>query len=266
MSNDETFTETVDTGASTGQPTVRKIGFTDLMDALAKGYDDFKTNPSHLILCIMIYPVVTLIFARIGAGYEIWPMIWPLFSGLALIGPLIAMGLYEMSRRREQGLEVSLMDGFKVLHSPAIGAILVLSLTMIAIFLIWLLAAKAIYELVFSGGIAVEIGDFFQQIFATAKGVELMIVGTCVGFLFAVLILCISVVSFPLLLDRKVSALTAAKTSARVVFANPVTMMKWGLIVAVLLFVGSLPVFVGLAVVIPVLGHSTWHLYRKVVV
>ncbi len=265
MSNENTFTETADAAASTGQPMVRKIGVTDLMDALAKGYDDFKANPSHLILCIMIYPVVILVFARIGAGYEILPMIWPLFSGLALIGPLIAMGLYEMSRRREQGLEVSLMDGFKVLHSPSIGAIAILSLTMVAIFLAWLLAAKAIYRSVFSGGIAVEIGDFIQQILATAKGVELMIVGTSVGFLFAVLVLCISVVSFPLLLDRKVSALTAAKTSARVVFANPVTMAIWGLIIAVLLFLGSLPVFVGLAVVIPVLGHSTWHLYRKVV-
>jgi len=265
VSNENTFTETADAAASTGQPMVRKIGVTDLMDALAKGYDDFKANPSHVILCIMIYPVVTLIFARIGAGYEILPMVWPLFSGLALVGPLIAMGLYEMSRRREQGLKVSLMDGFKVLHSPSIGAIAILSLTMVAIFLAWLLAAKAIYRSVFSGGIAVEIGDFIQQILATAKGMELMIVGTSVGFLFAVLALCISVVSFPLLLDRKVSALTAAKTSARVVFANPVTMAIWGLIIAVLLFLGSLPVFVGLAVVIPVLGHSTWHLYRKVV-
>ncbi len=265
VSNDKTFSETADAGASTGQPMVRKIGTPDLMDALAKGYDDFKANPSHLILCIMIYPVVTLVFARIGAGYEILPMIWPLFSGLALVGPLIAMGLYEMSRRREQGLKVSLKDGFRVLHSPSIGAILVLSLSMIAIFLGWLMAANAIYRLVFSGGIAVEVGDFVQQIFFTARGLELMIVGTGVGFLFAVLVLCISVVSFPLLLDRKVSALTAVRTSARVVFANPVTMAIWGLIIAGLLFVGCLPVFVGLAVVIPVLGHSTWHLYRKVV-
>ena len=265
MSNDKAFADTADAGASTGEPTVRKIGTADLRDALAKGYDDFKANPSHLILCIMIYPVVTLVLARIGAGYEILPMIWPLFSGLALVAPLIAMGLYEMSRRREQGLKVSLKDGFYILSSPSIGAILILSLTMIAIFLIWLLVAMAIYRSVFSGGIAVEIGDFIQQIFFTGKGMELIIVGTGAGFLFAVLVLCISVVSFPLLLDRKVSALTALKTSTRVVLTNPVTMAIWGLILAGLLFLGSLPAFVGLAVVIPVLGHSTWHLYRKVV-
>ena len=266
MSNQKAFADAADTGAGTGQPTIRKIDTADLKDALAKGYDDFKANPSHVILCIMIYPVVTLVLARIGAGYEILPMIWPLFSGLALVGPLIAMGLYEMSRRREQGLEVSLKDGFDVLHSPSIVAIVILSLIMVAIFLAWLLTAQAIYRLVFSGGVAVEISDFVQQIFTTAKGTELMIFGTCVGFLFAVVVLCITVVSFPLLLDRKISALTAARTSARVVFVNPVTMAIWGLIVAILLFVGSLPVFVGLAVVIPVLGHSTWHLYRKVIV
>jgi uncharacterized membrane protein len=265
VSNDEAITDTSDAAASTGEPIVRKIGTADLKDALTKGYDDFKANPSHLILCIMIYPVVTLVVARIGAGYEILPMIWPLFSGLALVAPLIAMGLYEMSRRREQGLKVSLKDGLDVLTSPSIGAIAILSLTMILIFLVWLLVAMAIYRLVFSGGIAVEIGDFVQQIFFTAKGVELIIVGTSVGFLFAVLVLCITVVSFPLLLDRKVSALTAAKTSARVVLANPVTIAIWGLMIASLLFVGSLPAFVGLAVVIPVLGHATWHLYRKVI-
>ncbi len=266
MANERAFADTADTGASPKQLTVRKISTADLFEALAAGYDDFKANPSHILLCIMIYPVVILVIARIGAGYEILPMIWPLFSGLALVAPLIAMGLYEMSRRREQGLTVSLKDGFNVLHAPSIGGILILSLAMIAIFLIWLLTARALYELTFSGGIAVEIADFAHQIFFTANGMQLMFVGTCVGFLFAVLVLCISVISFPLMLDRKVSALTAAKTSVCVVLANPATMALWGLIIALLLFVGFLPVFVGLAVAIPILGHSTWHLYRKVIV
>ena len=265
MSNHEALADTANAGANTGEPRVRKIRPADLMDALAKGFDDFKANPSHLVLCIMIYPVMVLVIARVGAGYEILPMIWPLWSGMALVAPLIAMGLYEMSRRREQGLKVSLKDGFRVLSSPSIGAITILSLTMIVLFLVWLLVAMALYRIIFSGGIAVEIGDFVQQIFFTDSGMLLMIVGTCVGFVFAVTVLCISVVSFPLLLDRQVSALTAAKTSARVVLANPVTMAIWGLIIAGLLFVGFLPALVGLAVVIPVLGHATWHLYRKVV-
>ena len=181
------------------------------------------------------------------------------------MGPPLAMGLYEMSRRREQGLEVSLKDGFRVLRSPSLGAILILSFVMIAIFLGWLRTALAIYDWVFSGGEAVEIGDFIQQVLYTAKGTELIIIGTAVGFGFAVVVLCLSAVSFPLLLDRKVGALTAAKTSVRVVLANPVTMAVWGIIIAALLLVGSLPLFVGLAVAIPVLGHSTWHLYRKTV-
>lgn len=265
MSNEGIFADVTNAGSTTGQPVILKIGPADLKDVLAKGFDDFKAKPSHLILCAMIYPVVILIAARISAEYEILPLIWPLFSGSALIAPLIAMGLYEMSRRRERGLKVSLKDGLDVLHSPSIGAIVTLSLVMIAIFLAWLLAALAIYVEVIDTAIPESVGAFVEQIFTTAKGMKLIVVGTLVGFLFAVLVLCISVISFPLLLDRKVSALTAAKTSARAVLANPITMAIWGLIIAGLLFLGSLPAFVGLAVVIPVLGHSTWHLYRKVV-
>lgn len=265
MSHDQAFADPSGAEVLKGQPPVRKISPSDLKDVLAKGFDDFKANPSHLVLCAMIYPVVTLVFARIGAGYEILPLVWPLFSGMALIAPIIAMGLYEMSRRREQGLKVSLKDGFHVLHSPSIGAIIILSVTMILVFVAWLLAAMEIYRIIFLGGIAVEIGDFIQQILFTSKGMKLIIVGTCVGFVFAVLVLSISVISFPFLLDRKASALTAARTSVRVVLANPISMAIWGLIIAGLLLLGSLPAFVGLAVVIPVLGHSTWHLYRKVI-
>jgi len=246
-------------------PKVRDIGFPDLMDSLTKGFADFKAHPSHVVLCIMIYPVVILVAARVGAGHDILPLVWPLFSGIALISPLIAMGLYEMSRRREKGHSVSVKDGFRVLRSPSLPAILILSLVMIAIFLAWLIAALTIYQIIFSGSGAQSAEEFIAQVFTTEKGLLLVILGTAVGFIFAVLVLCISVVSFPLLLDRRVSALTAAKTSFRVVLANPQSMATWGLIIAVMLFLGFLPAFVGLAVVIPLLGHSTWHLYRKVV-
>lgn len=246
-------------------PTIRDIGFPDLMDSLVKGFADFKAHPSHYVLAIMIYPVIILLAARIGAGHDILPIVWPLFSGLALISPLVAMGLYEMSRRREKGLVVSVKDGFRVLRSPSLPAIVILSLVLIAIFIAWLVAALWIYDFIFEGARAQSAEEFVTQLFTTTKGLTLAIVGTAVGFVFAVVVLCISVVSFPLLLDRRVSAMTAAKTSFRAVRANPQSMFFWGLMIAVILVLGFLPAFVGLIVVIPVLGHSTWHLYRKVV-
>lgn len=109
------------------------------------------------------------------------------------------------------------------------------------------------------------IPDFLSRVFTTRAGWTLIIVGNGVGFLFAAGVLTISIVSFPLLLDRDVGAVVAVLTSVRAVLRNPLTIAAWGLIVATLLVIGSLPLFVGLAVIMPVLGHSTWHLYRKLV-
>jgi uncharacterized membrane protein len=146
---------------------------------------------------------------------------------------------------------------------PSIAA---LGLLLLAIFFIWLAVANAIYVATFGYVAAASIPDFVDRIFNTPAGWTLIVVGNGIGFLFALLVLAISVVSFPLLLDRKVSPAVAILTSLRSVATNPVAMAAWGLVVAALLVIGSLPLFVGLAIVVPILGHATWHLYRKVVV
>jgi uncharacterized membrane protein len=135
----------------------------------------------------------------------------------------------------------------------------------LAIFLIWLAVAQAIYVATFGYLPAASMPDFLRQVLTTPEGWTLIVVGNGVGFLFAVLVLTISVVSFPLLIDRDVGAAGAIVTSVRVVLANPVIMAAWGFIVALLLVVGSIPLLFGLAVVMPVLGHATWHLYRRAV-
>jgi uncharacterized membrane protein len=152
-----------------------------------------------------------------------------------------------------------------VLHSRSLAAIMALGLLLMAIFLIWLTVAEAIYIANFGYAAPASIRQFADEVFTTPAGWKLLIVGTGVGFLFAVLTLTISAVSFPLLLDRDVGAAVALLTSIRVVAANPVTMALWGLIVSALLVIGSVPFFLGLTVVFPVLGHATWHLYRKAV-
>ena len=247
------------------EPNVRRIGTADLKDALAKGLDDFKAMPTHVVFLCLIYPIVTLIFARTYAGYEVLPLVFPLLAGYTLLGPLVAIGLYELSRRREQGLDNSRWHAFEVLRSPSIGSIATLSVVLLAIYFAWLFAAQAIYEQNFGSRAPESIMEFARQVVVTPSGWALIIVGSGVGFLFAVVVFTLSVVSFPMLLDRDVGVVMAVQTSVRAVLANPITMAMWGFIVAAVLLIGSLPLFVGLAVALPVLGHATWHLYRKVV-
>jgi uncharacterized membrane protein len=170
-----------------------------------------------------------------------------------------------MSRRREQGVDISWADAFGVVRAPAFGAILVLGLALLAIFLLWLAAAYAIYLVTLGPESPASIGAFAGDVLTTGAGWTMIVVGVGVGLLFALLVLAISVVSFPLLLDRDVGLPVAVATSVHAVLANPGPMAAWGLIVASGLVVGSIPVLLGLIIVMPVLGHATWHLYRKVV-
>jgi uncharacterized membrane protein len=249
----------------TGPFVIRKIGLSDLSDALRLGWEDFKAVPSHAIILCVIYPVLGLVLFRMVLGYSVLPLLFPLAAGFTLIGPFAALGLYELSRRRERGEEAAAWDALNVLRAPSFGAMLAVGALLLALFVTWIATADAIYIATFGHAPAATIPDFAARVLTTPEGWSLIIVGCGVGFLFAVVALCVSVVSFPLMLDRHATAIDAIRTSLRAVMKNPFAMAAWGLIVAVLLVIGSLPFFVGLAVVLPVLGHATWHLYRKVV-
>ena len=246
-------------------PVVRKIRLSDLHDALRLGWEDFKAVPSHAIILCVIYPVLGLVLARAVSGYAVLPLLFPLAAGFALLGPFAALGLYELSRRRERGEEASAWDALDVVRSPSFGAMLGLGTLLLALFVTWVATAQTIYIAVFGYQGAADVSDFVQRVLTTPQGWWLIVVGCGVGFLFALVALCISVVSFPLMLDRQAGAGEAMVTSLRAVAQNPVPMAAWGLIVAVLLALGSIPAFLGLAVVIPLLGHATWHLYREVI-
>jgi uncharacterized membrane protein len=252
-------------GLNAPAPAVRQIGTADIRDALRRGLDDFAAFRTDVAFLCVIYPLAGLVLARLAFGYDMLPLLFPLASGFALIGPFAAVGLYEMSRRREQGSDEGWADAFRVVHSPSFGAIVALGLMLMAIFLLWLGAGMAIYDLTLGPEPPASVAGFAHDVLITARGWAMIVIGIGVGFLFAVLAMSISVVSFPLLLDREVGLGTAVMTSVRAVIANPGPMALWGFVVAGLLVLGSLPALLGLIVVMPTLGHATWHLYRKLV-
>ncbi len=252
-------------GPVSEHPTIHRIGTADLMDALRKGAADFWAAPTHLVFLCLMYQLLGIFFAGLAFGNNMLPLLFPLMSGFALIGPLAAIGLYEISREREQGREVSLSSVSNVFRAPSIGSIAALGVLLMVIFIAWLLTAQTLYQSLFGWHAPESMSAFLNEVFSTRNGWMLIILGNALGFVFSAAVFCISVISFPLLLDRNVGAISAILTSIRAVFANLGPMLLWGLIIGVSLVIGFIPLFIGLAVVLPILGHATWHLYRKVV-
>lgn len=248
------------------EPQVRKLARGDIADALKLGLADFGAARDDVVFIALIYPLAGLMLAMLAANMALLPMVFPLLSGFALLGPLAAIGLYEISRRRERGEDVSWTDAARVVSSPGIGSIMGLGLIVIALFAAWLAASYALSVAVFAQEAPTTVENFVRQVFATNEGRWMIAIGIGLGFVFAMGVFLISAVSFPLVLDRHVDVDVAIKTSIRVVVENPRAMALWASIVVGGLVLGSLPALLGLIVVVPVLGHATWHLYRKAVV
>ena len=246
-------------------PRVRRFSGGDCFSALKEGLDDFLAMPTYPVFVGLFYAVAGIaLFAMTSLGNALH-LAFPLAAGFALIGPFVAIGLYEMSRRRERGLAVRGRDAFTVIRSPALPSILAFGLVLLAIFAAWIFAAELIYVWLYGPDPPADANSFLRDVLTTHRGWMLIGAGGLVGFCFAALTLAISVVSFPLMLDRDIGLVPALDASWRVTLANPFSVALWGLIVAVALILGSLPLFLGLAVVIPVLGHATWRLYRKAI-
>jgi uncharacterized membrane protein len=244
---------------------VRKITAADLNKSLADGWRDFMEMRGDIIFLALLYPLVGIVAAIAIVGGPLIPLFLPIAAGIGLLGPVVAVGFYEMARRREMGLHSNWPHFLDVRKRPSFDEIAGVSGLLLAIFALWLFAAGALYVALFGWVEPASTGTFLTEVFTTERGWALIVIGGIIGAVFAAIVLAFSVVSMPMLVDCNTNAASAVKTSVRATRANPAMMLRWGIIVAVLLVVGSIPLFIGLAVVLPWLGYSTWHLYTRLV-
>ncbi|NRB16551.1 MAG: DUF2189 domain-containing protein [Rhodobacteraceae bacterium] len=251
--------------SSDAMPQVRRLQLSDLKYALKAGVEDFAACRSDAMFLVLFYPLIGVVMVVMGFSMNLLPLIVPMIMGFALIGPLAAVGLYEMSSRREAGFEPKWMDAFEVVRSPSFGAILMLGVYLAALFFVWMICANSVYTWTLGPESPTSLAAFVSDTFTTTAGWVMVTVGGGLGALFALAALAISVVSFPLLLDRHVGLPVAVVTSIRVLRASPVVTLTWGALIGTSLVIAAIPFLLGLVVVVPIFGHATWHLYRRAV-
>ena len=248
-----------------GRIPVRKIGGGDLRWALRKGLGDFQAMRGDLVFAGLIYTVIGIAAAVMTTNGPLMPFFFPVVAGVGLLGPVAAVGFYELARRREDGLESGWKHFIDVRHRPAVDDMGIVAGLLLAIFAVWLLIAGVLYVSLFGWATPTSIAGFFGMVFTTPAGWALILIGAAIGAVFGWIVLALSVVSLPMLVDCDVSASEAVSASWRAAHANKAEMVRWGLTVVGLLVLGSVPLFVGLAFVLPWLGYSTWHLYTRLV-
>lgn len=247
------------------RPVVRRITGADMSWAMTEGWKDFNAKRGDVLVLAVLYPVLGLLTAALALNDRLLPIFFPLVAGLSVMGPAVAAGFYEIARRREAGIDSSWFHFFDPLRGRSRTPLVMLTLMSLALFLAWIAAAWIIYQVTLGQVGPMTIAGGFEQLFSTPEGLRMVVIGNLVGAGFAILTVVLTLVSFPMVVDRPVDAGTAVGTSIRAVGHNLPAVASWGLRVALLLLLGALPLFIGLAVVLPVLGYATWHLYTRMV-
>uniref|UniRef100_Q07HS7 DUF2189 domain-containing protein n=1 Tax=Rhodopseudomonas palustris (strain BisA53) TaxID=316055 RepID=Q07HS7_RHOP5 len=245
-------------------PVVRPIKVADIAEALGQGLRDFQAAPLYGLAFGGFYAlggiIITLSLTAFGLVY----LAYPLAAGFALLGPFVAIGLYEVSRRREAGERLSPRAIFGVVTSR--GEIGWMAFVTLFVFIVWMYQVRLLIALILGLNASFgSFGEFLSVLLTTNEGLLFLAVGNCVGAALALVLFSLTVVSFPLLLEREVDFVTAMVTSVRAVVTSPGPMIGWAATIVLLLAISALPYFLGLVLTLPILGHATWHLYRRLV-
>lgn len=250
--------------AARADPPVHPIDVDDISAALAAGLRDFQAAPAFGLLVGAVYVIAGNLLVWAAVVSDLLFLVYPLAAGFVLVAPFAATGVYEASRRLEAGEKVGVAVLVGRVPPHARRELAHMALVTLFGMIVWIYAAGFVFALFF-GLRPIDLGDIVTAILTTPRGIAFLMTGNLVGAVIAVTVFSVSVISYPLLVDRDRDFVTAMITSIRAVAAAPLPMLGWGIFVATLLALAILPMFLGLLVVLPWLGHASWHLYRRAV-
>lgn len=247
------------------EPVVRSITQDDVRAALSEGLSDFRAAPQFGFFFGGVYALggIALVLLTVYSGMSY--LAYPLAAGFALIGPFVAVGLYEVSRRRETGEPLAFGPVLGVVFGQSKRELGWMAFVTLFVMIMWMYQVRLLLAIFLGFGSFASLGDFLTVVLTTPEGLMFLAVGNVVGAILAAALFSLTVVSFPLLLDRDVDFITAMITSVKAVVANPKPMLGWAAFIVAALILAAVPFFLGLLIVLPALGHATWHLYRRLV-
>ena len=249
-----------------GLPGIRIVGVADIRASLTEGASDFARRPGFGLAIGGFFALTGMVIALALTVWHIPWMIYPFAIGFPLVGPFAAVGLYEVSRRLEAGQVPDWRAVLSVVWAQRRREVSWMAFAMLFVFWIWMYQVRLLIALILGRMSFATLDRFFSVVLTTPEGWLFLAIGHVVGAALALVLFSITVVAIPFLLDREADFVTAMITSVRVVLASPLVMLGWGIVVTLAVLAACVPFFLGLLVVLPVLGHATWHLYRRAVV
>ncbi len=251
-----------------GQPpriSVSALSMEDLRGALAAGVRDFRRAPAFGLFFGLIYAAGGIIISMALFQFDLGSVAYPLAVGFALIGPFVAVGLYEVSRRLETGAPLSWGGVLGVVFAQRKRQIAQMVFVVGFALIMWMYQVRILLAVFLGFRSFATLEEFWLVLTTTESGLWFLVVGHAIGAVLSLIVFSLTAISFPLLLEREVDVVTAMITSVKAVFASPLVMITWAFLIAVSIYVSIAVAFLGLLISLPILGHTTWHVYRRIV-